>query len=143
LLVLVRELLGVHKAWLKSQRCADPFSKVLGLDKLKVEGLGFMAGSHGVGARVPSTENGVGGRGGGEVDGALSLDLLEMLVADQEEDPGGERWSGEEEGEEEVFDEGAILQVMEIVEVPRSTAMELLAQHGGSAERVINEMFGM
>ena len=140
LLVLIRELMGVHKAWLKSQRCADPFGNVLGLDQLKVEGLKFMGGGGG--------PKGVSGGGRGEVEGAgaLPLDLLEMLVTDREEEAGGQRWGGEEdeaEDEDGAFDEGAILQVMEIVEVPRSTAMELLAQHGGSAERVINELFGV
>lgn len=33
-------------------------------------------------------------------------------------------------------------QVMEVLDTSRAAAMELLAEHAGSAERVINEFFG-
>ncbi|XP_052196291.1 uncharacterized protein LOC127803806 isoform X2 [Diospyros lotus] len=41
-----------------------------------------------------------------------------------------------------VFDEGAILKVMEFVALPRADAIHLLAQYNGNAETVIQQMFG-
>ena len=35
-----------------------------------------------------------------------------------------------------------LLQVMEVLELPRGTALELLAEHGGDAQAVIMAVFG-
>jgi hypothetical protein len=40
------------------------------------------------------------------------------------------------------FDEAEILQVMEVLELPRATALELLLEQGGDAQAVIMHAFG-
>lgn len=48
----------------------------------------------------------------------------------------------EDEGAGPLFDESAVLQVMEVLELPRAAALELLAEHGGDAQAVIMSVFG-
>lgn len=40
------------------------------------------------------------------------------------------------------IDEDAVLRLMEIMELPRSAAIELLASYDGDVEAAINSMFG-
>ncbi|KXZ41377.1 hypothetical protein GPECTOR_513g486 [Gonium pectorale] len=44
---------------------------------------------------------------------------------------------GEAGGEEEAVDEGGVLQLMEVLELPRGAAIELLARHGGDVTAAV------
>lgn len=147
LVKLLRVLLTGHKAWFRVQRCQDPFAAALGLSKLlqvdspAAAGEAPAAAADGAATGATTTATRGGRAGDSPVDGAaagsggvalggLSGGLIDAEMLDTED------------GEGLDFDEAEVLQVMEVLELPRATALELLAEHGGDAQSVILQVFG-
>jgi Mrp family chromosome partitioning ATPase len=155
LVKLIKVLLTGHKGWFKVQRCQDPFAAALGLDRLLqaesaaaagiADGIVASAvvaagvGSAGVAANAAAAAAGTGASrepnaaGGAVSDGEMQDQPPGLIDADM---------TGSEDAEQLDFDEAEVLQVMEVLELPRATALELLAEQGGDAQAVITQAFG-
>jgi hypothetical protein len=156
LVKLFRVLLTGHKGWFRVQRCQDPFAAALGLDRLlqaesaaagTADGVvvasaaaAAVAGSAGVaGNAAGGAAAGTGtpreptAAGGAVSDGEMHDQPPGLIDADM---------TGSEDAEQLEFDEAEVLQVMEVLELPRATALELLAEQGGDAQAVIMHAFG-
>ncbi|KAF8065521.1 STY13 [Scenedesmus sp. PABB004] len=127
---LLHLLLAAHKGWFRLQRCADPFAAALGLDALLAPDGGGGGGGAPSAAAAAAATPGAGGAAAspaaapaaGGAGGAFGgYEDPDMLLGSEEE--GGP-----------ALDEGAVLQVMEVLELPRGTALELLAEAGGDAQ---------
>ncbi|KAL4458873.1 hypothetical protein ABPG75_013738 [Micractinium tetrahymenae] len=147
---LLRELLSLHAAHFKLQRCQDRFAAELGIPALKA----------GVAGAAPSSAAAVAGaaaEAGEAMDVAAGLAARQQQQqraadvpvpgvrlgsdtedADMEEDGSD---SEEEEGGDAGVPEQAILTVCEFTGLPRHTAIELLLVHGGDATAVLAHMF--
>lgn len=144
LVKLFRVLLTAHKGWFRVQRCQDPFAAAMGLHKLlQADSAAAAAGSAAdgtaaaalasPGAAANAAAAGLAAVAGADDDSDLQDQPPELHDADM---------SGSEDAEGLEFDEAEVLQVMEVLELPRATALELLAEQGGDAQAVILAAFG-
>lgn len=152
---LLRELLSLHAAHFKLQRCQDRFAAELGIPALK-------AGAAGPAGAVPSSS--VAAAAAAAAEAAEALDAVaaqasrqqqqqqagevpvpgvRLVISDTEDaDMEGEGSSSEEdEGSDAGVPEQAILTVCEFTGLPRHTAIELLLVHGGDATAVLAHLF--
>jgi hypothetical protein len=132
LMVLLRALLGVHRAWFRMQRCADPFASALGLDELRGDGERAAAGAAAT-ARPGGVDNGGG-------TGAAAAAAAGGSGAGAAAAGGGGDDSDDSDGGGEEVDEGSIIRLMEILEIPRGLAIELLVQHHGNVEDAVMQV---
>eukprot|EP00775_Hariotina_reticulata_P012498 gene12498-12632_t len=143
---LLRVLLTCHKGWFRVQRCQDPFAAALQIDQLLQPESGGSGVSFTLLAQqftTPSGRPGAAAEAGTVVEPALPEAAGGGASAAT---AAGNRGSQDdmvvEEDELGDFDESAVLQVMEVLELPRATALELLVDHGGDAQAVILAVFG-
>jgi hypothetical protein len=126
LLKLLQVLMGVHRAWLKQEKFLDPFESSLRLAALR----------QAIPVQLPpcvvlGSEGAVGETSpGGRV--SVEPSLLPSLMGS----------ASDSEGDEVDADEEGVLRIMEILELPRSAAIDLLAHHGGDVEVAIMSVFG-
>ncbi|GBF92994.1 hypothetical protein Rsub_05830 [Raphidocelis subcapitata] len=150
LVALLRGLLAVHKSWFRMQRCSDPFASALGLARLRADAdrAAATAGPSPVdGAPGGAGSGGAGGGGGGggpaaaraqaaaaaaAAGGAAAAAALGM--------PGLAPETGSEDDGGDDLDEASVLRLMEVLEIPRGLAIELLIQHRGSVEDAVMQV---
>jgi hypothetical protein len=150
LVKLFRVLLTGHKGWFRVQRCQDPFASALGLDKLLQAESAAAGSAEGAAAAAAAAASPAAGGGSNAASGAAAgssgAAAAAALDADLQDQPPGlvdADMSGSEDAEQLEFDEAEVLQVMEVLELPRATALELLAEQGGDAQAVIMHAFGV
>lgn len=142
LLGLLKVLLAAHRAWYRSQRCADPFQALLQLEALKRPHPGCMAlaGGGGGAAEHANPADGCGGGGGGARSGvpaqlaaAAAFGGGGRVLGDMSDGDGSDDSDGG-------FPESSILQLQEIFELSRAAAVEVLAEHAGDVEVAIHQL---
>ena len=160
LVALLRALLAIHKTWFRAQRCSDPFAAALGVSDLRCDGAPAAAAA--ATAAAPAAVAAAPGRlpagapaaapalpfGGGATGIYAMLRARAAAGAAGEGDGGGggDHDSDEDDDDDDDddddgdVDEDAVLRVMEILEVPRGLAIELLAQHHGSVEDAVMQV---
>lgn len=125
---LLGRLLAVQRQWTRREKFCDPFATALHLDALRA-------------ATQPVPEGG-GGGGSGEGSGAGAggnlPDTLDGVMATSLGSGSGD----EDEGGGMDVEEEHILQLMEVLEVPRSAAIVLLMQHEGDIEAAVMSALG-
>ncbi len=119
--------MGVHRAWLKQEKFVDPFQSALRLDVLRQGGISGGAAADGnvsssVSFRVSQVAQILDGRAAAAV-----------AAADSGSD-------SEPDGLENP-DEDSVLRLMEILELPRSVAIDLLQLHEGDLEAAVLNAF--
>ena len=122
LLALVGALLGRHAAWFRLQRCEDPFTALLGLRGLRLDGAAGEAEGEAEAGAPPE-----GFRTEGEEEEEEDLDGMD------EDEPSPEAMHHPEE---------SILTVMEFLSVTRVDAIYLLSEHGGDIEATLATVLG-
>ena len=155
---LLQTLLGVHRAWLRRERFVDPFSGGLRLDALRQGGIPptppvtaapRLPAVTAVGIRAGMQQRRrhavqITSAGGVHVDDGLPSGDEEEAYWDEEEeeedaeDGGG---GGGGVGAAAAVDEEGLLRVMEILELPRSVAIDLLVHHDWDVEAAIMSSF--
>ncbi|GAX79817.1 hypothetical protein CEUSTIGMA_g7257.t1 [Chlamydomonas eustigma] len=125
LMKLLQVLLGVHRAWLKQEKYTDPFQMHLRLAALRQPIHVHQPHS------IVSSEGAEGHSSPGRVV-SVAPSLLPSLVGS----------ASDSDNEEVEADEEGVLRIMEILELPRSAAIDLLLHHGGDVEVAIMSAFG-
>eukprot|EP00803_Ostreobium_quekettii_P007556 evm.model.scf_591.4 EVM.evm.TU.scf_591.4 scf_591:45206-50620(+) len=132
---LLKALLLAHLRWFRKQRCQDVFQKLLAIDVLRQCestpvpapcGTATLLSQEDGGAARPEVEE---GRTEGSHDEPPPLEA-------EIEDSLGSDWGGED-SDMDSMDEDGIVQVMEVLALPRTAAIDLLMQHDGNAEAAI------
>jgi hypothetical protein len=137
---LLQALLGVHQAWLRQERWnTDPFKGLLRLSELR------QAGGGGVARATDGPSEGPSGAGAQQqpADGSPSWVAPPDGGAGSEgHGGGGGEMLSDSDGDDGGVDEESILRLMEILEVPRSTSIDLLFQHDGDVEAALMSALG-
>ncbi|KAK9112813.1 hypothetical protein Scep_020332 [Stephania cephalantha] len=121
LMKLMRAAIYTHAEWCKLHRCKDHFEGLLKIDCLKEIGAPLIIDER--------AKTNVDTPGSSQVTISSSSRM-------QEDGSPAQASSGEP-----VYDETAILKVMEFLALPRADAIHLLAQYNGNAETVIQQIF--
>lgn len=150
---LMECLVASHTAWYKLQRCKDPFladfPQIEALKRPQPEGgaaapastltAGLSRISIGPGAEHRRSEGGGGAAGAGA--GHVIPPPFGLPPAVFSSEGGDDSYDSEDEDgegdDQDEYDEGAVLQIMDVLEVPRSAAIELLISHGGDPAAAI------
>ncbi|XP_010916642.1 uncharacterized protein [Elaeis guineensis] len=123
LMKIMRTTLHTHTEWFKLQMCKDRFEQLLKIDQLK------------------------------EVDASMHSDTTSRAFGDDCNNGSSQVTicssskipedgsSPQVSSSETVYDENAILKVMEFLALPRADAIHLLMQYNGNAETVIQQIF--
>lgn len=123
LMKIMRTMLHTHTEWFKLQMCKDRFEQLLKIDQLK------------------------------EVDATMHSDTTSRAFGDDYNNGSSQATicssskipedgsSPQVSSSETVYDENAILKVMEFLALPRADAIHLLMQYNGNAETVIQQIF--
>ena len=124
LIKLLQALLDAYHSWLQHEKFSDPFSASLRLDTLRLGG-----------TPPPPMAAVMHRQAGGGDGGTASMEPDDDIVSDSEGDDDN---NDEEDG---AVDEDGLLHIMEVLELPRSTAIDLLVHHGGDVEAAIMSAF--
>ncbi|KAM0948876.1 putative CTLH/CRA to LisH motif domain-containing protein [Dioscorea sansibarensis] len=124
LMKIMRATLHTHNEWFKLQMCKDRFEEFLKINILKE-----------LDAPLPSDSTSKT-QADNETHGSSSqVTSSSSKITDYGSSP------AQVASNENVFDENAILKVMEFLALPRSDAIHLLMQYNGNAEAVIQQIF--
>jgi hypothetical protein len=126
---LLKELLASHAAWFRLQRCRDPFATELGIDRLTQPPPSALTPA--AAAKPPAAADAMHDSSDEDLPGAGQGEGEAVAGAGGVAVAGGLHLSEED-----------ILQVMEILELPRSMAIDLLEQNEGSVEGVVMQVLG-
>lgn len=114
LIRLLQVLLAVHRAWLRREKFNDPFQAALAIDALRDLNAAPVATAM---TALTSAQQ----RNDAELTSLPDLSLA----------------SSDEEDRQAAVDEERVLRVMEVLEIPRRTALDLLVHHDGDVEAAI------
>ncbi|CAH8354189.1 unnamed protein product [Eruca vesicaria subsp. sativa] len=131
LMKIIRATLHSHTEWFKLQMCKDRFSNLLKIDSLKDVNTDL------IGA--------IRSRSNKENNTNLSSQLTTTSSSTMTSDDGGSSslmMTTQTSSREALWEESAILKVMEFLALSRSDAIQLLSQYNGNAEAVIQQLFG-
>lgn len=123
LMKIMRATIYTHAQWFKLQMCTDRFEKLLRINELKEMDPGMVTKLK----SEPSPDLCSGATS--HVTGSSCNSMPSDGSNQPPEASGG------------LFNETAILQVMEFLALPRSDAIQLLAQYDGSADAVFQQIF--
>ncbi|KAH0868887.1 hypothetical protein HID58_075909 [Brassica napus] len=131
LMKIIRATLHSHTEWFKLQMCKDRFSNLLKIDSLKEVNTDL------IGA--------IKSRSNKENNANLSSQLTTTSSSTMTSEDGGSSslmMTTQTSSREALWEESAILKVMEFLALSRSDAIQLLSQYNGNAEAVIQQLFG-
>lgn len=123
LMKIMRATIYTHAQWFKLQMCTDRFEKLLRINELKEMDPGMVK-------KLKSEANPDLCSGATSHVTGSSCNSMPSDGSNQPPEASGG-----------LFNETAILQVMEFLALPRSDAIQLLAQYDGSADAVFQQMF--
>jgi len=123
LMKIMRATIYTHAQWFKLQMCTDRFEKLLRINELKEMDPGMLA-------TLKSEPN-------PDLCSGATSHVTGSSCNSKPSDGGNQP----PEASGGLFNETAILQVMEFLALPRSDAIQLLAQYDGSADAVFQQIF--
>uniref|UniRef100_A0A1J3J7M2 Glucose-induced degradation protein 8-like protein n=1 Tax=Noccaea caerulescens TaxID=107243 RepID=A0A1J3J7M2_NOCCA len=131
LMKIIKATLHTHNEWFKLQMCKDRFDNLLKIDSLKEVNTDLIGAIRSSSSKEKNTN--------------LSSQVTTTSSSTMTSEDGGS--SGlmimtQTSPREALWDESAILKVMEFLALPRSNAIQLLSQYNGNAEAVIQQLFG-
>ncbi|WCJ31104.1 hypothetical protein M5689_012618 [Euphorbia peplus] len=124
LMKMMRAMIHTHSEWFKIQMCKDRFENLLRIDSLKEVNSPMLSACSISKSNVDSCT-----QESSQVTVSSSMRLSE---------DGSSPTQG---SSRDVYDETAIIKVMEFLALPRADAIHLLAQYNGNAETVIQQIF--
>ncbi|XP_065874321.1 uncharacterized protein [Euphorbia lathyris] len=124
LMKMMRAMLHTHSEWFKIQMCKDRFENLLRIDSLKEVNAPMLTACSISKSNADSCT-----QGSSQVTVSSSMRLSE------------DGSSPTQASSRDVYDENAIIKVMEFLALPRADAIHLLAQYNGNAETVIQQIF--
>ncbi|CAH2043135.1 unnamed protein product [Thlaspi arvense] len=131
LMKIIKATLHTHTEWFKLQMCKDRFSNLLKIDSLKQVNTDWMSAIKS-GSNKDSNTN-------------FSSQVTTTSSSTMTSEDGGSSslmMTTQTSSREALWEESAILKVMEFLALPRSDAIQLLSQYNGNAEAVIQQLFG-
>ncbi|XP_023642849.1 uncharacterized protein LOC17875902 isoform X2 [Capsella rubella] len=131
LMKIIRATLHTHTEWFKLQMCKDRFNNLLKIDSLKEVNTDLIGG--------------IKSRSNGDSKTNFSSQVTTTSSSTMTSEDGGSSslmMMTQTSSREALWDESAILKVMEFLALPRSNAIQLLSQYDGNAEAVIQQLFG-
>ncbi|XP_019087015.1 PREDICTED: uncharacterized protein LOC104727350 isoform X2 [Camelina sativa] len=130
LMKIIKATLHTHTEWFKLQMCKDRFNNLLKIDSLKEVNTDLIGGIKSRSNRASNTN--------------LSSQVTTTSSSTMTSEDGGSSslMMTQTSSREALWEESAILKVMEFLALPRSDAIELLSQYNGNAEAVIQQLFG-
>ncbi|XP_024007453.1 uncharacterized protein LOC18013009 isoform X2 [Eutrema salsugineum] len=131
LMKIIKATVHTHTEWFKLQMCKDRFSKLLKIDSLKEMNTDL------VGA--------IKSRSNKDSNANFSSQVTTTSSSTMTSEDGGSSslmMMTQTSSREALWEESAILKVMEFLALPRSDAIQLLSQYNGNAEAVIQQLFG-
>ncbi len=127
-MTLLKELLAHHSTWFRLQRCRDPFAAELAIDRLTPPLPS--AATPAAAAKPPAAADAMHDSSDEELPGVGEGDVAAAAG-------GGVAVAGGLQ-----LSEDDILRMMEILELPRSAAIQLLEQNEGNVEAAVMQVLG-
>ncbi|KAK8970852.1 hypothetical protein KSP40_PGU010011 [Platanthera guangdongensis] len=124
LMKIMRATLHTHTEWFKLQMCKDRFEEFLKIDRLKEVNV------HIRGDTLAE----------GHVDNSVRV-LSQNTSSSSSKLPDDNSSLSQASSNESLYDENAVIKVMEFLALPRADAIHLLMQYNGNAETVIQQIF--
>lgn len=124
LMKVMRATLYTHTEWFKLQMCKDRFEEFLKIDRLKEVNVHIRGDT--------SAE--------GHVDNSVRV-FSQNTSSSSSKLPEDNSSPSQASSNESLYDENAIIKVMEFLALPRADAIHLLMQYNGNAETVIQQIF--
>jgi len=131
LMKIIKATLHTHTEWFKLQMCKDRFNNLLKIDSLKEVNTDLIGAIKSKSKKDSNTN--------------LSSQVTTTSSSTMTSEDGGSSslmMMTQTLPREALWEESAILKVMEFLAMPRSDAIQLLSQYNGDAEAVIQQLFG-
>ncbi|KFK28365.1 hypothetical protein AALP_AA8G505900 [Arabis alpina] len=131
LMKIIKATLHTHTEWFKLQMCKDRFNNLLKIDSLKEVNTDLISA--------------IKSRSNKDSNTNLSSQVTTTSSSTMTSEDGGSSslmMMTQTSPREALWEESAILKVMEFLALPRSDAIQLLSQYNGNAETVIQQLFG-
>ncbi|XVE82772.1 hypothetical protein DITRI_Ditri16bG0032700 [Diplodiscus trichospermus] len=125
LMRIMRATLHTHTEWFKHQMCKDRFESFLRIDSLKENNTPVLTSLATSKSNTDSC--------------TLGSSQVTISSTTRVSDDGGS--PNQASSRDVIFDENAVLKVMEFLALPRADAIHLLAQYNGNAETLIQQIF--
>jgi hypothetical protein len=128
---IIKATLHTHTEWFKLQMCKDRFNNLLKIDSLKEVNTDLIGAIKSKSKKDSNTN--------------LSSQVTTTSSSTMTSEDGGSSslmMMTQTLPREALWEESAILKVMEFLAMPRSDAIQLLSQYNGDAEAVIQQLFG-
>ncbi|KAL1196558.1 GID8-like protein [Cardamine amara subsp. amara] len=130
LMKIIKATLHTHTEWFKLQMCKDRFNNLLKIDSLKEVNTDLIGAIKSRSDKDSNTN--------------LSSQVTTTSSSTMTSEDGGSSslmTQPQTSTREALWEESAILKVMEFLAMPRSDAIQLLSQYNGNAEDVIQQLF--
>ncbi|XP_019058990.1 PREDICTED: uncharacterized protein LOC104821272 isoform X2 [Tarenaya hassleriana] len=129
LMKIIRATLHTHTEWFKLQMCKDRFESLVKIDSLKEVNTNMIGA---VKSKKSNLDSSFSTHGSSQVTTTSSSTMT--FEDGSSSTPASSR--------DFLWEESAILKVMEFLALPRADAIQLLSQYNGNAEAVIQQLFG-